>query len=100
MLGILSQRIQLRVQCVKHDPKTGRIVQIGGVDSLGSAFRYSEDQAIAMIRANTHHFYTYEAGVRAEVEVARMTLLGNDFLKTVPDGLHPNNLSKLPTCSW
>lgn len=99
LLGALTQPLQGRVQCVTRDTVTGRILQIGGVASNGMPFRYTEAQAIAMIRAGTHQFYTLENGVKAEVEVVGDPFSQfAPFLKTVPDSLKPNNLVSLPDC--
>jgi len=51
-------------------------------------------QVIAFIEAGTHEFWTNKGGKRADVIVAKY--LEHKYIKTVADGIHPNNLLKLP----
>jgi hypothetical protein len=88
--------MQMQVRCrVKHSTME-RITHIGGVYDDGRRWKYTEAEAIAMMDAGTHKFYTFEGGARVEVEIMRDSFA--PFLKTIPDNRLPNNLLSLPTC--
>lgn len=84
-----------QVTCITPDGSDAdqRIDAIGG-----SGWKYPIDDAIAKIENKTYEFWTYAAGVATDVIVAKRSN-GRKYLKTVADGVEPNNLLALPTCS-
>jgi hypothetical protein len=67
------------------------------IDGVGGPWgHFSEDQAIAMIRAG-HTFWTMVNWMRADVYIGG-SALGTEYLTTSPDGYLPNNLLHLPPC--
>ena len=90
----------IQVQCInktnRSDPHD-RIHAIGGVAN-GTRWKLTEQQAIADIEAGKRAFYVQPPGrPRADVIVA--VHVGRKYLKTIADGLQPNNLLALPECA-
>jgi len=56
----------------------------------------SKSNAIADINGGDHTYYVDEAGFRTEVHV--VTINGVQYLRTVADKTHQNNLDNLPDC--
>lgn len=77
----------------QHD----HIRNIGGVNSDGSRWKLSQEQAIADIEAGKYHFYVRKGGSTVDVIVA-VSQYGNKYLKTRADGEKPDNLLSLPEC--
>jgi hypothetical protein len=69
------------------------------IDAIGGAGfgKHLIDDAIRNIENGTHSYWTYAAGARTEVIVAKRAN-GRKYLKTVADGVEPNNLLALPHC--
>lgn len=65
----------------------------------GSGWWYTVDQVISRIEGNTDSFFTNVSGSRANVVVAKRSDSGRKYIKTTADGIEPNNLLSLPTCS-
>ena len=86
--------IRYQVTCTTPDGNDAdqRIDAIGG-----SGWYYLIDDAISKIENRTHEFWTYAAGKATDVIVARRAS-GRKYLKTVADGVEPNNLLALPSC--
>jgi hypothetical protein len=63
----------------------------------GTGWRITQAAAIAEIEGGQNTFYTFVAGKRANLIVAKHN--GNKYVKTENDALHPNNLLALPECS-
>jgi hypothetical protein len=87
------------IQCVNKRPRQDphlRISHVGGVNSDGTRWKLTEDDAIAGIRQDKWNFYVRVGGARVDVVIA--THDGNPYLKTRPNGLHPDNLLALPEC--
>lgn len=89
-----------QVLCINKDDRYNpyeRILNIGGKLSDGNRWKISQQDAIAHIRNKTHSFYVSVGGNEAEVVVA-VSPYKNYYIKTEPDGDHPNNLLSLPEC--
>jgi hypothetical protein len=89
----------IQVSCINKTPRNDphlRIQNIGGINSDGTRWKLSEDEAIAGIERGEWGFYVNAGGQRAEVIIA--THEGHKYLKTTADGLHPNNLLALSEC--
>ena len=72
-----------------------RIQNVGGVNSDGSTWKMSQEQAIKDVQAGKWNFYVTSGGRRVSVIVA-VSRYGNKYLKTEADGEQPNNLLSLP----
>lgn len=88
----------LQVGCINKTPRNDphlRIRNIGGV-SNGTRWHLSLDEAIREIESGRQAFYVSVGGRWVDVIVAIHQ--GHKYLKTVADGLQPNNLLSLPEC--
>ena len=74
-----------------------RIKAIGGVNSDGTPWKLSQEKAIEHMKSGTYSFFVTKNGHQVEVIVAR-SRFGNEYIKTVADGEHPNNLLSLYEC--
>ena len=75
-----------------------RIKGIGGFNPDNKRWWLAIEDAIRGIREGKWQFYVENpAGHRVNVTIAR-SLSGHEYLKTVTDGEHPNNLLYLPEC--
>lgn len=90
-----------RVRCInkedRYNPRE-RIMHIGGVNPNGSAWKLTQEKAIAGIEDGTWEFFVSVNGKEVSVVVAKGAQ-GNKYLKTNADGDEPNNLLSLPECS-
>lgn len=87
-----------QVQCINKRPREDAhrsIRNIGGVAN-GRRWKLTEAEAIKKIEAGTSSFYVRQGNRRVEVVVAQRN--GQKYLKTVADGIRPNNLLALPEC--
>lgn len=84
----------LQVTCHVPDglDKDQRIDAIGG-----GGWKHLIDDAIWNIENRINDYWTYVAGARAAVIVAKRPN-GRKYLKTTADGIEPNNLLALPRC--
>jgi hypothetical protein len=89
-----------RIRCINKSDRTNpheRIKSIGGLNDDGGRWKLTEAEAIAGIEANKWSFYVL--GPRNEtVAVMVANHLGRKYLKTVADGIRPDNLLALPEC--
>lgn len=95
----MAQRV--RIECVNKSNRTNaheRIASIGGRNQDGTRWKMAQDRAVAKVNDRTYTFFVERPpGHVAEVIVAR-SAHGHEYLKTVADGEHPNNLLALPEC--
>ena len=90
---------RVRVSCINKTDRQNpheRIRNIGGVRTDGVAWKLSEDQAIADIKAKKYEFFVHEGGRSANIVIAKHE--GREYLKTENDGVRPDNLLSLPEC--
>jgi hypothetical protein len=73
-----------------------RISYVGGLNADGTRWKLSLDQAIQGIESGKWSFWTMGGGKRANVIVALHNM--HKYLKTVADGVQPDNLLALPEC--
>lgn len=91
---------QHEIKCVKKTDRYNpheRIRAIGGINSDGTNWRLSQEDAIKGIEAGKWNFYVAAHGrvVRVVVAISRF---GHKYLKTEADGEQPNNLLSLYEC--
>jgi hypothetical protein len=91
---------QIQVRCINKTSRSSpheRIRDIGGVNSDGSRWKLSENQAIQDIENGKYTFYV-ERPIGRRVNVVIAVRLGHKYLKTQADGEQPDNLLALPEC--
>ncbi len=74
-----------------------RIVNIGGRNNDGTAWKLSQEKAIEGIDRGDWEFFVQKGGTTTNVVVA-ISRYGNKYLKTQADGEQPDNLLSLPEC--
>jgi hypothetical protein len=90
----------IQIQCVNKTDRYNaheRISHVGGVNSDGTRWKLTEDQAIQGIESGKWSFYV-SAGGRSVWVVVATSRYGNKYLKTQADGEQPDNLLSLPEC--
>lgn len=73
-----------------------RISYVGGLNANGTRWKLSLDNAIRGVENGKWAFWTGGGGKQVGVIVA--THLGHKYLKTLSDGVQPDNLLALPEC--
>lgn len=94
----MASRHQIR--CINksaHFNPHERIRNVGGKNQDGTLWKISEDEAITGIETGKWAFYVSQQGHTVDVVVA-LSAHGHKYLKTVADGLQPDNLLSLPEC--
>jgi len=89
---------RLQVSCISKTPRNdphNRIANLGGIHN-NIRWKHTEAEAIRNIEHQVHSYHVNRGGGDVEVVIAHH--LGNKYLKTVPDGLQPDNLLSLPEC--
>lgn len=91
---------RFEVLCINKSDRLNphaRITHIGGKNPDGSRWKLTEEEAIRGIESGKWTFYVSKAGRVVDVIVA-ISSYGNKYLKTVADGVKPDNLLSLPEC--
>ena len=84
----------------KPDDRTSQyehIELIGGRNPDGSLWTMSQEEAIQEIKAGNLELFVHVGNAEDDVIVST-SRLGNEYLKTVGDGVFPDNLLSLPDC--
>jgi hypothetical protein len=92
---------RVKVSCINKTDRYNaheRIRNIGGLNSDGSRWRLSEDEAIPYIKQRTYQFFVDRPTGHAVDVVIATGPSGREYLKTESDGEQPNNLLALPEC--
>ena len=89
-----------RIQCIdKSDRQNAdeRVFNVGGVNENGSRWKSSETDAIEGIERGDWDFYVHVGRNTVNVIIAT-SAAGNKYLKTMADGMLPDDLLALPEC--
>ncbi len=89
------------VMCINKSDRPNpheRITHIGGRDGNGTAWKLTQEEAIAGIENDKWTFFVSRGGRTVNVIVA-VSRYGYKYLKTEADGEQPDNLLSLPECA-
>lgn len=92
--------IRVQIRCINKSDRYNpheRILSIGGINSDGSRWKLTQQQAVEGIENKQYSFYVIQNGRSVEVIVST-SAYGNKYIKTEADGEQPNNLLSLPEC--
>lgn len=89
-----------QISCINKTDRMNpheRVRAIGGINADGTRWRLNEDEAIKGIEQGKWQFYVSRGGYIVNVIVA-VSAAGHKYLKTIADGVQPDNLLSLPEC--
>ncbi len=87
-----------RIRCINRSDLQNaceRIINVGGVSADGTAWKVSEDEAIAGFENGNWELYVH-VGKNTAAVIIEKSVPGRKYLKTENDGVVPNNLLSLP----
>jgi hypothetical protein len=89
-----------QILCVNKSDRSNpheRITHVGGKNTVGTRWKITQESAIQGIESGKWTFYVNAGGKTVDVIVAK-SQYGHKYLKTVPDGVQPDNLLSLAEC--
>jgi hypothetical protein len=95
-----NMALLVEIRCVNKSDRTNpheQINNVGGINTDGTRWKLSQDQAIKGIEEGKYSFYVNKTGNQVKVIIA-VSSYGHKYLKTEADTTTSNNLLSLPEC--